>query len=62
MAEILDINKNTPPVPARDTDVRPDEASELAHRRMEHDAMESAKKAGERMKRNEAGRDIISNM
>lgn len=61
MAEILDINKNAPAAPVRDTNVRKDEESELAHRRVENDAMDSAKKAGERMKRNEAG-ELISNM
>lgn len=58
MAEILDLNKNVPAIaPNMDGKTKEEEA---VHRHAEHEAMDAAKRAGERMKKNEAGNDIIS--
>ena len=57
MAEILNLNKNVPVKPQTET---PAQEEALAHRHMEHEAMEGAKRASERMKNNEAGNDVIS--
>jgi len=61
MAEVLDSNKNISTNPPEDRTAQTKEA-EAEHRHMEHEAMNAAKRAGERMKKNEAGNDIISNM
>ena len=61
MAEILDLNKNTPAKPSNEQVGQTKEEEEL-HRHAEHEAMEAAKRAGERMKKNEEGHDIFSNM
>lgn len=61
MAEILDLNKNVPARPSNEQ-AGPTKEQEAEQRHMEHEAMDAAKRAGERMKKNEAGNDIISNM
>ena len=62
MAGIPDLDKNTPAkVPEKDVVKGGDEA-EIAHRRMEHNADNAAKRAGERMKKDEAGNDEFSNI
>ena len=63
MAEITDLsdlNKNTPATP---TGTPSDEhEKELTHRRVEHEAMKAAKRAGERENRDEKGNDEFKNI
>lgn len=56
--ETLDLNKN---VPASQTGAeRRDQDADALHRHAENQAMEAAKKSGDRMKKNEAGNDLIN--
>jgi hypothetical protein len=59
MVDTLDLNKNTATVPNGNIEDRNRE-SEAAHHHMEQEAMKAAKRAGERMSKDEAGNDIIS--
>ncbi|MHB8302426.1 MAG: hypothetical protein ACYDC6_06240 [Acidobacteriaceae bacterium] len=59
MVDTLNLNKNSPVAP-NEGPVGRDQEGNAAHRHAEHDAMDAAKRAGERMKKNEAGNDIIS--
>lgn len=64
MAGIPDLNKNEPgkrPTEEQPAVVGTDDV-ETAHRRVERDAMNAAKRAKERMHDNEAGNDEFSNI
>lgn len=56
--ETLDLNKNVPVAP-KDAELRDHEANAV-HRHAEQEAMDAAQRSGDRMKRNEAGNDIIN--
>ncbi len=59
MTDTHDSSKDTPAVGTNDgagTD------AERAHRRMERDAMKGAKRGEERLKKDEAGKDLVSNL
>lgn len=64
MAGIPDVNKNAPG--KRPTEEQPEIAGkddvETEHRRVERAAMNAAKRAGERMRDDEAGNDEFSNI
>lgn len=61
MVETLDLNRNTPAKQQSETMAdNENHDAEIAHRHIEHEAMEAAKRAGKRMKKNESGNDIIS--
>jgi len=63
MAGIPDPDRNTPANQLDDNEaITGGTEAEIAHRRMEHDAMNAAKRAGERMKKDEAGDDEFSNI
>lgn len=59
MADTLDLNKNTATVANADVENQDRERAAM-HHRMEQEAMKAAKRAGERMSKDEAGNDIIS--
>ena len=63
MAGVPDQSGNTPAnrLDENETTVGGTEA-ETAHRRMEHNADKAAKRASERMKKDEAGNDEFSNI
>lgn len=61
MADTLDLNKNTATVPNDNVENRDrDHERAAVHHHLEQEAMKAAKRAGERMSRDEAGNDIIS--
>ena len=59
MADTLDLNKNTATVPNLNVENRDHERATV-HHHLEQEAMKAAKRAGERMSKDEAGNDIIS--
>lgn len=63
MAGVPDETSNTPAnrLDENETTIGGTEA-EIAHRRLEHNADNAAKRAGERMKRNESSNDEFSNI
>lgn len=60
MTDVFGAKEETLPKPQNDSNASSD--AELAHRRMEDLANKAAKRAGERMKRDEAGNDEFSNI
>ena len=63
MAGIPDLTKNEPAKrPSQDNPAVGTDEAEAAHRRVEHDAMNAAKRAKERMQKDEAGNDEFSNI
>jgi hypothetical protein len=60
MTDLSDLNKNTP---AKQSEtVESQREAELAHRRMEREAMKGAKRAGEREHEDEKGNDEFKNI
>lgn len=59
MVDTLDLNKNTATLPKNDFENR-DRENDAVHRHAEQEAMNAAKRSGDRMSKNEAGNDIIN--
>lgn len=58
MVDTLDLNKNTATAP-KNVEQR-DHEKEAVHHHAEQEAMDAAKRSGDRMKKNEAGNDVIN--
>lgn len=58
MVDTLNLNKDVPATP-KDAERR-DKEADAVHRHAEKEAMDAARRSGDRMKNNEAGNDIIN--